>query len=127
MSYNCDYDEPGFYREVLRRSKKSHKCCECRLPINLGQRYFDIALECEKSVVTHKQHVYCWNFSRIYNSRIENEHACIPFGYIKEALMENYYGDSPKWVAMWNEMIFKYNPDGKIKELICESSKCPLF
>lgn len=41
MSYDCscDYDQPEFYHEELRKARKPHKCEECSGTIIVGELY----------------------------------------------------------------------------------------
>jgi len=38
-----DYDVPEFFQSTWHTARKEHRCCECRQPITVGQRYERIA------------------------------------------------------------------------------------
>ena len=35
----CDLESPAAYREIVRKARKPHKCCDCKGQIQPGERY----------------------------------------------------------------------------------------
>ena len=79
MNEYCDYDAPAFYNETLHKARKSHKCCECREEIKVGDLYYNCRGVWDKKLDVYKQHLHCWHFCRYVNKR---EYSCVPFGCI---------------------------------------------
>ena len=56
------------YDESKRRARKQHKCCECRLPIEVGEVHMRCSGLWDDSWSTFRQHLHCYHFSRLINS-----------------------------------------------------------
>lgn len=56
----CDYDSaPEFFSDSTRSARKAHKCCECKGPINVGERYKIRAGKWDGEFSTYKQCIAC--------------------------------------------------------------------
>jgi len=51
--------EPTLYEEVLRKSRKEHRCCECFNPIKKGVKYYDIKGLWDGEFSGYKAHENC--------------------------------------------------------------------
>lgn len=82
----CDYEEPEFFSEVMRKARKQHKCDECWGVIEIGQSYKVIAgvwggdfsrykhcNKCLSLIEFMKAHVkcFCWSFTDLISSAAE--------------------------------------------------------
>lgn len=66
MSDECDgYFE--FYSEYFRTARKQHKCCECNMMIDPGDKYVACAGKYEGRMEMYKQHLVCYHIARFVN------------------------------------------------------------
>ena len=42
-SCSCDLDGPKVFWETWPKARKSHTCCECLSPIDIGEKYWRVA------------------------------------------------------------------------------------
>jgi len=52
-------EPPHIFEEKKRTSRKEHKCCECYMKIEKGQKYFDVRGLWEGSWSNYKTCLYC--------------------------------------------------------------------
>ena len=89
MSY-CEI--PDFYSESCHIARKPHRCCECRKPIEAGEKYVACAFKFDGRMFYEKQHVRCYHFARWVNWGEPNARnhldSCVEFGEIRTHLFE---------------------------------------
>lgn len=56
---NCDGDRPDFFNEKTVTAKKQYKCCECRTPIVIGERYMRSSGKWDGDVCSFKTCLSC--------------------------------------------------------------------
>lgn len=101
MSY-CDL--PTFYNISEPTAKKPHRCCECRAPINIGEKHLKISGKWDGPPETFRQHQACAEACMLIRDEFEDE--CIGFGELME-----WYGE---WRIGWQadhreeEMVKKF-------------------
>lgn len=84
------------YNEDRVRARKPHKCCECRLPIVVGEEY----MRCSglwDGWETFRQHLHCYHFARRVNSGYEMMPSGIEHCYSPSTVVP-YSGDQGKLV-----------------------------
>lgn len=89
-----DWDEceiPEFYDEACHTARKLQRCCECRKPIEPGEKYVACSGKSDGRFWTFKQHFCCYHIARLINHELRDDgdyNGCIPFGEIKTYLQE---------------------------------------
>lgn len=86
MDYDSDYAE--FYREVARKARKAHECCECKSTIEPGQPYWYATGKNDGDVWQAKTCATCYEIRRalVCGSWV--------FGLLWEEIEENIF---PAW------------------------------
>lgn len=56
--------------ENIRKARKQHKCCECKQPILIGERYANMFMIYDGIAEDFKQHLCCWSLCRKINHEI---------------------------------------------------------
>lgn len=110
MSEYCEVF-PDFYSVTEHVARITHKCCECRAPIPVGERYVYCTGKWEGELRVYKQHVLCAETCRFFRDKL-NGGDCLPFGGLFEDGMEWLRGTfNPRAdkkrpeVAQWRAMI----------------------
>lgn len=98
----CDLETPKVYKEVWRKSRKDHLCCECSSLILLGERYLQINSLYEDGWESYK---YCRSCNAVVERAIEEAgENCLPLGAVYEDFKETelIYQDEERnnaWVS----------------------------
>ena len=79
MSDDCEIPEFYSYKEPVAR--KQHKCCECRSPIEKGEKHFFVSMKYEGDISTERQHLVC--MSACMAAR-DYQDECVYYGGLKE-------------------------------------------
>lgn len=88
MAEYCDMG-PECYSFAEYRARKEYRCCECRTPINLGEKYLRCFGVWEGEVSTFRQHILCAEACEWFRDGI-NEGDCLPFGSLFEEAREYF-------------------------------------
>ena len=102
---------PVFYREQIRKAKKSHKCCECGNEIKPGETFACCSVKMDSDIEEFKQHMRCFHFARHLNLDFHDE-CVIGFCAIDEEI-ESYEHDYPEIIReLWDRVKegFEYTP-----------------
>lgn len=75
MCFTHGCDSPTGYEETIRKARKEHRCCECRLPIRAGETYQHVWGVWDGHMETFKTCAAChWLRNRIGDE--ESRHGC---------------------------------------------------
>lgn len=76
----------SFYTHEEPVARKEHRCCECRSPINKGERHFRCTGKWGGKIQTFRQHLLCMEACMFVRDHLSDE--CIPFGELEEFIGE---------------------------------------
>lgn len=76
---------PSVFNQKKPRARKRHRCCECRGWIEAGERYEYSWGIWEGSASSYKT---CLGCAELRDELGKAEKCCIPFTYLREALLE---------------------------------------
>lgn len=100
MSDYCEW--PEFFTTKWPVAKKDHKCCECRAPIKVGERYGNFTGKWPGDKIrTYKQHLICEMACRYIRDKFQDGE-CIGFGELWEVWDE--YKQTSASVSKWPEL-----------------------
>lgn len=86
--------QPRVYEEYMRTAKKTHRCCECRLPIHPGERYQDVFGVWDGEADQFKTCSTClWFRERLVSHELE----------VGCSVYESYPGFGELWEAVYDE------------------------
>lgn len=105
MSY-CDLEGPKFYRTAEPVAAKTHKCCECSAPINVGERHVLCVGLWDFDLSSFRQHTICAEACEFVRDVIK-EGDCLPFGGLSEFWREEGHFGCKK-NNDWAELRKKY-------------------
>lgn len=54
-----DCEIPDFYSHNEPVARKAHSCCECRAPIEKGEKHFQVTMKYEGEIDRFRQHLDC--------------------------------------------------------------------
>ena len=92
MGYCCFDDEPAtLHNETWPKARKEHKCCECRVTINVGEIYQRIEQLYDGDWSTYKTCEKCADLRESLGDVI-----CVYYGELKWQYKE-YLDDAGKW------------------------------
>lgn len=78
--YDCEI--PEFYSETFPKAAKVHKCCECKAPIEVGEKHLYYRMKSDGAFWHERQHMLCRELCMILRDADFVED-CIPFGELK--------------------------------------------
>lgn len=81
----CEVAEFSRHSEPVAR--KEHRCCECRAPILVGERHFQIIGKWEGDLMEFRQHLACMEACMLVRDEL-NDRECICFGGLKDWFWE---------------------------------------
>lgn len=87
--YSCDM--PRAYREITRKARKEHRCCECNLVIPAGDTYQYISGIWDGSPDSYKTCMNCVYVRNVFTSLPENDTAII--GGLREEISGSFCRD----------------------------------
>ena len=85
MTFGCEL--PAVFEATERVARKRHACCECRRPIEPGDRYVENAGLWEGQWSHYRQHLRCARAFRAIEAELETGDY-LAFGGLREALQE---------------------------------------
>lgn len=74
----CDVG-PSCYSTAEYRARKEYRCCECKAPIHVGEKYLYCFGVWEGEASTFRQHMLCAEACEFFRDKI-NDGDCLPFG-----------------------------------------------
>jgi hypothetical protein len=80
----CDCDYPRFQSEKIRTARKTHKCCECSLPIIPGEKYEYLSLMFD-DIYSYKT---CKKCADVRNWLAKETDCCVVLGQLTTELIE---------------------------------------
>ena len=81
----CDYVLPQAYKEVIRKARKEHWCCECRQEIAVGEVYEYVSGIWDGEPRSYKTCLSCAQLRSEFAGVYER---CIPFTLLREEITE---------------------------------------
>jgi hypothetical protein len=95
-------DIPDFYNWSEPKARKKHRCCECRAPIEKGEKHFAATGKWDSEIQTFRQHLLCMEACMFIRDKL-NANECICFGGLWE------WCDESKWQCdkthpVWREL-----------------------
>ncbi len=89
------------YDEKRLRARRQHKCCECRLPIEIGEQHM-VCKGLWDVWGTFRQHLHCYHFSRLINSHDSEYPSGVECCHSPANLFYNGYDGSMEWLVKFN-------------------------
>ncbi len=88
MNDSCEMAEFSTHSEPVARKK--HQCCECRAPIEKGEKHFLLTGKWDFGMDSFRQHFACMEACMLIrdNDSIYGGGECIPFGGLKDHVWE---------------------------------------
>lgn len=97
-----DYTHPDCMREVTRRARKAHACCECRRTIKAGDRYEYISGVWDGTPDSYKTCLRCVDLRAAYYVTMDG---LAPLGDLLGAICERVQDSGRDWaIALKNEV-----------------------
>lgn len=91
-----DCEIPDFYSHSDPVARKAHKCCECGVAIDKGEKHFFVTGKWGGGIQRYRQHILCMN-ACVYARDYLNGYECIAFGQLFEWCGEvDYLRDTKK-------------------------------
>lgn len=65
----CEVSQQFYFERLVTASGRSKnlRCCECRLPIERGEKYYRCTGKWDGYLWSGAQHLFCWTFARSLN------------------------------------------------------------
>ena len=64
----ADYDEAiALLSESFPKARKEHRCCECSIPIAIGQKYYRQTGRYRGTIEMLRQHMTCHEIQQVYS------------------------------------------------------------
>lgn len=109
MEY-CELN-PTVYSTAEYRAQKQYRCCECRLPILIGEKYLYCFGVWDGEASTYRQHIVCAEACEFFRDYI-NDGDCLQFGSLLEEAREYWrtFDIARKRdnnIALWRGMLAK--------------------
>lgn len=99
----CDI-RPEFYQWCEPVARKVHKCVECYVPINIGEKHFKSWGKWDGDFIVNRQHLLCCQACEFIRDEIEDGE-CIGFGELFEFVCEYRIDlDENKHKQPWKEL-----------------------
>lgn len=82
----CDL-APDFYHWSEPIARKPHRCCECRAPIEKGEKHFHARGKLDGEISVYRQHLLCMEACMTIRDEFQGGE-CIPFGALMDWMHE---------------------------------------
>jgi hypothetical protein len=82
----CDCEHPKFFSQKIRTARKTHECCECPRPINLGDKYTHSPGKWDNHVGSYKTCLECEKIRAWFDRKTD---CCAAFGELYTELVES--------------------------------------
>lgn len=141
MTYDacsCDYDPPEFCHNEVRKARKPHKCYECRVTIEPGERYehtrgkwegdistFDTCALCLELRQWAKISVpcFCWYYGDLHENirdMVTEVRSDVPQGFVFEWGRRMIKIERRRFSQHWPRMFRRRRPRRTATEIIAE-------
>jgi hypothetical protein len=108
VSYD-DCEIPEFYSEDFPVAAKEHRCCECRAPINVGEKHLYCRMKYDGEFQTYRQHMLCRELCMLIRDNGYGD--CVYFGGLRDEIEAGEYltgygkADYPEERRLWARII----------------------
>jgi hypothetical protein len=104
MSLDCEV--PEFYHCSEPTAAKAHKCCECRVPIDKGEKHLYCRMKFDGSFYHYRQHLLCARACEFIRDEFLDkfEDGCVPFGELLSEFREMRSFRNDKTEDRWKEL-----------------------